>query len=234
MPFWTKKTVNNEEYIEMTRKQDEEKRRRFIQEYEKAKKRQEESSNEDGEGPTTKEKLVAGAKRAGQTFKKIYEYEPSQKDKASVRQQFKFVRSEVAELGRMSPRSRERFRRSDDDEITWDQYFGGDNLGAYAESMTPSGLRMDWQGQQTGHRYSSDRYDPYIEFSGGLPTEEVGDTGFVNPLEGFDSYFSFSGVASGKSSRGRKEVDLYSNPLSGYDDYFSQLAGGTGKKKRRR
>ena len=232
MPFW--KPKNNEEFIAQERERMDAKRRKFMDEYYK-KRQQEVKQASEEEGPTTKEKIMAGAKKAGQTFKKIYEYEPSEDTKKDIRRSFKYARSEVAELGRITPRSRKRYRSGDDDEITWDQYWGGDNLGNYAESMTPQGLRMDWQGQQTGHRYSSDRYDPYIEFSGGMPTQEVGDAGFVNPLEGFDQlHFSdFTARSSGRGTGGiMADVDI-GGFLDAFDPWATGKRKGSGRKRRR-
>lgn len=256
MPFWNPKPNSNEDYIAQEREQMDTKRRKFLDEYYRKKANEQGESKSSrfktrfasgaqtvGRGlkraseyrPSegTKRTLrtaARGAKKAGQTFRKIYEYEPSAAAKKDIRRSFKYARSEVAQLGRISPRSRsrERYRSGDDDEMTWDQYFGGDDIANYAEALSPPGLRMDWQGRQTAHRYSSDRAaeygGSYIEPGQGM------DAGFTNPLEGFD--MSFSDVASSRKKRGRSGNDLYFNPLAGYDDYFTQLAGGKRKRKR--
>jgi hypothetical protein len=223
MPFWTKRPANNQEFIAAERKKHDEKIKRFLAEYERKKQAQEEqpkkeeSKAEDSDGPTTKEKIVTGVKRAGVIVKKIYEYEPSEETKRSVRKSFRYAKSEVRDLGNLAPRSRERFRSSDDDEISWDDYFGsGDSISGYAESFSPPSLRMTWSGQPTAHRYESDKYDPAAEM--GL--------GFTNPLEGY----WISDVAAGSRKRHRN-IDI-ENPLSGYDKIFSNLANRAHRSKR--
>lgn len=154
-------------------------------------------------GSLSSERLADAGERVRGAIQKAATYEPSprvQQIKEDAIDVGRTVRSEIAEVGayyagrggggRRSRRERRARYIKRQNEPDPDDYYAQRSIENYAAAFSPPHLRIDWQGRQSGRRYTTDAAYQSMSSQSAEPMQDeiVFENEYADYLQNFDPY----------------------------------------------